>query len=193
MIINIMKKIQILGMCGSLRRDSYNLALLKVAAKLLPPETELEIITLGGLPLYNQDLEMTNNPVITEFKNRIKTADAILFSSPEYNYSVSGVLKNALDIASRPWGENSLAGKPAGIMGASIGPIATARMQYHLRQILVALDMHPLNIPEVMIGNVQDKVNDAIEITDEKTKAKVSELLLALVAWTKKLSSPIIS
>lgn len=182
-----MKKIKILGICGSLRRDSYNLALLKAAAKLLPPETDLEIVTLGNLPLYNQDLETTNIPAVTEFKNKIKTADAVLFSSPEYNYSVSGVLKNALDIASRPWGENSFAGKPAAIMGASVGTIATARMQYHLRQIMVALDMQPLNSPEIMIGAVQDKTNEAGEIIDEKTKAKISELLIALVAWTKKL------
>jgi len=181
-----MKKIKILGISGSLRHESYNLALLKAAVKLLPAEAELEIITLENLPLFNQDLEATNIPAITEFKNKIKSADAILFSSPEYNYSLPGVLKNAIDIASRPYGDSAWAGKPAAIMGASIGNIATARMQYHLRQTMVFLDMYPLNKPEVMVGMAQDKINASGEVTDEKTKEKIAELLVALVEWTKK-------
>ncbi|MEI6528799.1 MAG: NAD(P)H-dependent oxidoreductase [Candidatus Falkowbacteria bacterium] len=183
-----MKKIKILGISGSLRKESYNLALLRAAAKLLPPEVELEIITLENIPLYNQDLEYTNIPAITDFKAKIKSADALLFSSPEYNYSIPGVLKNALDVASRPWGENSFAGKPAAIMGASVGNIATARMQYHLRQCLVFLDMYPINKPEVMIGMAQDKIDEKGEINDDKTKEKIAEMLVALVEWTNKLA-----
>jgi len=183
-----MKKIKILGIAGSLRHDSYNLILLKAAAKLLPKETELEIVTLENLPLYNQDLETSNIPAVAEFKNKIKSADAILFSSPEYNYSMPGVLKNAIDIASRPYGDNAWADKPAAIMGGSIGNIATARMQYHLRQTMVFLDMHPLNKPEVMVGMVQDKINGSGELADEKTKEKIAELIAALVEWTKKFA-----
>ncbi len=183
-----MKTMKILGISGSLRKESYNLALLKAATKLLPPETELEIMTLENIPLFNQDLEHTNIPAVTEFKAKIAAADAIIFSSPEYNYSVPGVLKNAIDVASRPWGANSFAGKPAAIMGASIGNIATARMQSHLRQIMTALDMHTLNKPEVMIGMAQDKFNEDGELNDENTKEKISEMLIALVNWTKKIS-----
>lgn len=183
-----MNKFKILGIVGSLRRESYNLALLRAAGKLLPPDVELEIVTLEKLPLYNQDNENLNIPAVTDFKAKIKSADALLFSSPEYNYSIPGVLKNALDVASRPWGDNSFAGKPAAIMGASVSNIATARMQYHLRQCLVFLDMYPINKPEIMIGLAQDKFNEKGEINDEETKKKISEMLIALVAWAKKLS-----
>lgn len=183
-----MTKTKILGISGSLRKESYNLALLRAAAKLLPPEVELEIVTLENIPLYNQDLEYTNIPAVTDLKAKIKSADALLFSSPEYNYSIPGVLKNALDAASRPWGENSFAGKPAAIMGASVGNIATARMQYHLRQCLVFLDMYPINKPEVMVAMAAEKVDENGEINDEKTKEKIAEMLVALVDWTKKLS-----
>jgi len=184
-----MNKIKILGIVGSLRKASFNLALLKEAQRLVPAEAELEIITLENLPFYNQDFEYINIPAVTEFKEKIKNADAILFSSPEYNYSMPGVLKNAIDIASRPWGENSLAGKPAAIMGASIGAQGTSRMQYHLRQSMVWLDMHPMNSPEFMLGSAQDKINESGEITDEHTKEKIAELLVALIEWTKKQKS----
>lgn len=179
---------KILGISGSLREKSYNMTLLKEAAKILPEGVELEIVTLENLPLFNQDLEYNDIPAVTELKTKIESADAIIFSSPEYNYSVPGVLKNAIDLASRPWGKNSWAGKPAAIMGASVGPIATSRMQYHLRQIMVFLDMHPLNKPEFMLGNASEKINEEGVITDEHTKEKISELLTALVAWTKKLA-----
>jgi chromate reductase len=182
-----MNKIKILGISGSLRRESYNTALLRAAAKLLPAEAELEILTLEKLPFYNQDLEYTNIPAIIEFKEKIKNADAILFSSPEYNYTIPGVLKNAIDIASRPWGENSFAGKPAAIMGASMGASGAAKAQYHLRQSMVWLDMYPLNKPEFMLGTAQDKINEKGEITDEKTNEKIAELLVALVDWTRKI------
>lgn len=183
-----MKTIKILGICGSLRKESYNLALLTAAAKLLPAEVELEIYSLDKLPMFNQDLEYAENVNVTEFKTKIKEADAILFSSPEYNYSIPGVLKNAIDIASRPWGDNTWAGKPAAIMGASVGNLGTSRMQYHLRQVLVSLDMYLLNKPEIMVSAAQDKINPSGVLTDDRTQEKIAELLTALVDWTKKLS-----
>ncbi len=183
-----MNTLKILGICGSLRKNSYNLSLLKQAAKSLPAEVELEILTLENLPFFNQDSEYLDIPEVTEFKEKIQFADAILFVSPEYNYSIPGVLKNAIDLASRPWGNNSWAGKPAAIIGASMGAQGTSRMQYHLRQIMVSLDMHPLNKPEFMLGTASEKINDAGELTDEHTKEKISELLVALVEWTKKLN-----
>lgn len=154
---------------------------------MLPEGVEMEIITLENLPLFNQDLEYTDIPAVTELKAKAESADAIIFSGPEFNYSVPGVLKNAIDLASRPWGESSWKGKPAAIMGASMGPQGTSRMQYHLRQVMVSLDMHPLNKPEFMLGTASEKINDAGELTDEHTKEKISELLVALVEWTKKL------
>ncbi|MFZ4632246.1 MAG: NADPH-dependent FMN reductase [Patescibacteria group bacterium] len=183
-----MKTIKILGISGSLRKESYNLSLLTAAAKLLPAEVELEIYSLDKLPMYNQDLEYTENPAVTELKTKLKESDAVLFSGPEYNYSIPGALKNAIDIASRPWGDNTWAGKPAAIMGATVGNLGTSRMQYHLRQVLVGLDMHLLNKPELMISTVQDKISPSGVLTDEHTQEKIAELLIALVEWTKKLS-----
>ena len=183
-----MEKVKILGICGSLRKDSYNLTVLKHAADSLPAGAELEIMTLEKIPMFNQDLEYENIPEVKEFKEKIEKADAILFVSPEYNYSVPGVLKNAIDLASRPWGQNSWAGKPAAIMGASIASQGTARMQQHLRQIMVYADMYPLNRPEFMFEVTPEKINENKEIVDEKTKEKISEMLQALVDWTKKMN-----
>lgn len=182
-----MAKIKILGICGSLRAASYNLTLLKEATKLVPDDAELKFITLHNLPFFSQDLEHTDIPEVTAFKAEIASADAILFASPEYNYSIPGVLKNAIDLGSRPWGENSWAGKPAAIIGASIGPMATSRMQYHLRQVMVTLDMHPLSQPEFMLGVAPEKINEAGELTDEASKQRLADILLALVTWTKQL------
>src|SRR5690554_5490340 len=131
-------KIRILGIAGSLRSQSFNRAALREATKLVPENAEIEIFELtGDIPGFNQDDE--NNPPekIAELKRKIREADAILFVTPEYNYSVPGILKNVIDWASRPYGDNAFSGKPAAIMGASIGNIATARAQYHLRQMFV--------------------------------------------------------
>ncbi|MFA6048166.1 MAG: NAD(P)H-dependent oxidoreductase [Parcubacteria group bacterium] len=183
------KKIKVLGIAGSLRSGSYNLDTLRVAQKMAPEEIEIEIFSrLGEIPPFNQDEE--NDPVeaVHELKEKIKAADAILFVTPEYNYSVPGVLKNAIDWASRPYGQNVWEGKPVAVIGASIGAIGTARAQYHLRQIFVFLDMHPLNRPEVMIGNAQEKFDEKGNIIDTHTKEKIEELLAALVLWTKKFN-----
>ena len=145
------KKIKILGFAGSLRKKSYNKSLLGAAARLMPPDTDLEIFDLEGIPPFNQENEKNPPERVKEFKIRIKAADAILIATPEYNYSIPGVLKNAIDSASRPYGDNSFNGKPVAIMGAAIGMIGTARAQYHLRQCCVFLNMHPVNQPEVMI------------------------------------------
>ncbi len=180
-------KIKVVGISGSLRKDSFNTGLLQAAVALAPAEIELEISEIGQLPLFNQDFEINLPAAVQEFKNKIKAADAVLFVGPEYNYSISGVLKNAIDWGSRPYGDNSFKGKLAAIMGGSTGNIATARMQYHLRQILVALDMHPLNRPEVMVGAIQEKFDIEGNLIDDYTKNKISEMLSALVIWSKRL------
>lgn len=176
-----MDKIKILGIVGSLRKDSYNRAALKAAQELVPDEAILELIELDGIPVFNQDHEKQPPAAVVEFKRQILAADAILFSTPEYNYSVPGGLKNAIDWASRPYGESAWQGKPAAIMGVSVGSLGTARAQYHLRQILVTLDMPVVNQPEVMIGNASMRFDPAGRITDEPTRQFIRKLLGALL------------
>ena len=124
-----------------------------------------------------------------ELKRIIRETDALLFVTPEYNYSIPGVLKNAIDWASRPYGDNAWSGKPAAIMGASLGTIGTARAQYHLRQVFVFLNVLPINQPEVMIANAPDRFDEEGNLTDETTKEFIRRLLKSLVEWTELLNS----
>jgi len=183
----MMTKISILGLAGSLRKGSYNKTLLRAAMEMVSADAELEIFDLEGLPPFNQDLENQPPEKVKEFKAKIRAADAILIATPEYNYSIPGVLKNAIDNASRPYGDNAFDGKSVAIMGASIGMLGTARAQYHLRQSLVFLNMYPLNQPEVMVPFAQEKIDQNGRVTDPKTREKIKELLEALVIWTRKL------
>jgi len=182
------KRIRILGFAGSLRKGSYNRMALKAATQLVPDNAEIEVFDLEGIPPFNQDLEEDPPERVREFKTRIREADAILIVTPEYNYSVPGVLKNAIDWASRPYGDNAFEGKPAAIMGASMGVLGTARAQYHLRQSFVFLDIHPVNSPEVMISTAQEKFDEDGNLRDEHTREKIRDLLRALVEWTEKLN-----
>ena len=150
-------KLKILGFAGSLRAGSYNKALLRAAIELLQEGVTLEIFDLLGIPAYNQDLENDMPTKVKEFKSKIREeSDAILIATPEYNYSVPGVLKNAIDWASRPYGDNSFDGKPVAIMSASIGMLGGARAQYHLRQMFVFLNMYPVNAPEIIVTFAQE-------------------------------------
>ena len=181
--------VRILGIAGSLRETSYNRGVLRAAKELAPEGSTVEIFDLDDIPGFNQDQEQNPPENVAEFKRKIREADAILFVTPEYNYSVPGVLKNAIDWASRPYGDSAWNGKPAAIMGASIGGIATARAQYHLRQMMVFLDMFPINQPEVMIGNCADKFDENGNLTDEKTKDHMRKQLENLVKWTRRIGS----
>jgi chromate reductase len=181
------EKLSIFGFAGSLRNGSYNRALLRAAAELLPDEARLEIFDLEGIPPFNQDLEKQMPEIIKGFKAKIKAADAILIATPEHNFSIPGVLKNAIDWASRPYGDNSFEGKPVAIMSASTGLLGGARAQYHLRQTFVFLDMHPLNKPEVFVTFAREKIDEQGKLTDETTRKIIRELLESLIAWTKKL------
>jgi chromate reductase len=183
------KKVSIFGFAGSLRKGSYNKAILRAAVELVPKEAQLETFDLEGIPPFNQDLENDPPERVKEFKKKIKAADAILIASPEANYTIPGVLKNAMDWASRPYGDNAFDGKPVAVMGASIGMLGAARAQYHLRQSFVWLNMYPMNLPEVMVPFAQDKVDANGRVTDAKTKEKIKELLESLVTWTRKLKS----
>jgi len=181
--------IRILGIAGSLRRDSYNRSALRAAAQLVPSDVSLDIFELEPIPLFNQDNEQQPPAAVVEFKKRIREADAILIVTPEYNYSVPGVLKNAIDWASRPYGDNAWSGKPVAIMGASSGMSGTARAQYHLRQMFVWLNMLAINQPEVMIGEAAKKFDAQGNLTDEKTKELIGRLLTNLAEWTRRISA----
>ena len=185
-----MKNIRILGIAGSLRDASYNRGALRAAVELAPEGATIEVFELDGIPGFNQDQEQNPPEKVAEFKRKIREADAILFVTPEYNYSVPGVLKNAIDWASRPYGDSAWNGKPAAIMGASIGAIATARAQYHLRQMMVFLNMFPVNQPEVMIGNCSDKFDEQGNLTNEVSKDLIRQLLQNLVDWTNRIAEP---
>lgn len=176
-----MDKVKILGIAGSLRSGSYNRLALKAAQELLPDGAELELIELHGIPVFNQDDELSPPAAVLEFKRRIAAADAILFATPEYNYSISGALKNAIDWASRPYGKSAWQGKPAAVMGASTGSLGTARAQYHLRQILVAQDMPVVNQPEVMIGGAEQRFDSDGRLVDAASRKLIQALLAALV------------
>ena len=181
--------LNVFGICGSLRQASYNAAALRVAQALAPDAgMRITIADIADLPLYNEDLRTDGFPATVErFREQIRAADALLFVTPEYNYSIPGVLKNAIDWASRP-PEQPFAGKPAAIMGASPGAIGTARAQYHLRQVLVFLDVHPLNKPEVMIGAVHERFDAQGQLIHEPTREFISKMLAALAAWTRQLA-----
>jgi chromate reductase len=182
--------VRILGIPGSLRKASYNRAALRAAQQLVPADVTLEVFDLDGIPPFNQDEERQPPPRVTELKARVRAADAVLFSTAEYNYSVPGVLKNAIDWASRPFGDSAWTGKPVAVMGASVGMLGTARAQYHLRQIFVFLDMHPVNRPEVLIGGAAQRFDERGELTDETSRKLIGQLLESLAAWTRRLRTP---
>jgi chromate reductase len=181
------KQTKVLGIAGSLRKTSYNKALLRTARGLMPENTAFEIFDLEGIPPFNQDLEEQPPQEIIEFKAKIRSADALLIATPEYNYSIPGVLKNAIDWASRPPRDNVFDRKPVAIMGASTGIIGTARAQYHLRQCFVFLNMFPINRPEIMISHVAEKIDQDGALKDEKAKQLIAQLIKNLIAWTGKI------
>ncbi len=183
--------ITILGIAGSLRKDSYNRAALRAAQQLCPQGATLEIYDIAGLPLFNQDEERNPHPTVAEFKQRIRAADAILIATPEYNYSIPGVLKNAIDVASRPYGDNAWAGKPVALMSASISLFGGVRAQYHLRQSFVFLNMDAVLQPEVAISSAPQRFDAQGNLTDETAKKLIAQLLQNVVAKARAAPQPI--
>jgi chromate reductase len=175
---------KVLAMVGSLRKGSYNKLALKAAIELKPAGMEIETAEIGDLPLYNDDVrEAGYPPSVQRLREQVKAADALLFVTPEYNYSVPGVLKNAIDWASRP-PHQPLDGKPAAIMGASTSKLGTGRAQYHLRQIFVFVNVLPVNRPEVMIAGADKLFDKEGRLTDEPTRKFIGDLLASLQDWT---------
>jgi chromate reductase len=181
------QKLKVLGFVGSLRRGSYNKALMRAAVEVAPENVEIEVFDLAGIPPFNQDLENQPPQSVKDFKAKIKAADALLIATPEYNYSISGVLKNAIDVASRPYADKVFEGKPVAIMSASTGRLGGARAQYHLRQVFVFLEMRPINHPEVMLAQADKNVDENGNLTNEDTRKLIRQLLEELAAWTKTL------
>jgi chromate reductase, NAD(P)H dehydrogenase (quinone) len=168
---------------GSLRKDSFNRKMAKALQRLAPPSLRLEIVEIGNLPLYNQDDDANPPAVSAAFKSRIERADAVLFVTPEYNRSVPGVLKNAIDIASRPYGKSAWNGKPAAVITVSPGAIGGFGANHHLRQSLVFLNMPTLQQPEAYIGGAADLFDAQGNLTKESTREFLKKFLDAFAQW----------
>jgi len=176
--------IKVAMLVGSLRKDSFNRRLARAVEKLAPGELAFEHVEIGGLPLYDQDFDGSYPTSCQQLKQQIEAADALLFVTPEYNRSVPGVLKNAIDIASRPWGTNSFAGKPGAVIGASIGATGSALAQQHLRNVLAYLDVPLLGQPEVFVQFKDDgPVDPSGEITVESTRKFLQGFVDRYVQW----------
>lgn len=177
----------IAGISGSLRKDSYNTALLQAAAELIPEGMLLDTIDIASLPMFNQDFEKPFPKSVVVFRDKLEKADAILIATPEYNSSIPGALKNAIDWASRS-PQSPLRGKPAAIMGASTGKFGTIRAQLYLRQVLIHVGALPLGKPEVLVARAEQAFDVNGKLVDETTRGFLQELLLALQKWTRRMS-----
>jgi len=180
-----MSKYNIAVIVGSLRKDSFNRKLANAIVKLAPSEFTFKQVQIGDLPLYNQDDDTNQAESVKRLKNEIKAAQGLLFVTPEYNRSMPGVLKNAIDHASRPYGQSAWAGKPTGVLGASVGVIGTALAQQHLRNVLAYLDVPTLGQPEVFI-QVKDGLFDEAGNIGPDSKQFLQNWMDRYVAWVKK-------
>jgi chromate reductase len=182
-----MSDVKVLGICGSLRQGSYNMMALKLAISLKPADMTVEVADISQFPLYDEDVKAKGfPPPVEKFRQQIKAADALLFACPEYNYGMSGVLKNAIDWASRP-PEQPFAGKPAAMLSAAAGMAGGARAQKQLRQAFVFLDVRPINKPEVLIGQAMNKFDAQGNLNDEAAKGFIKDMMANLGAWARQL------
>jgi len=173
--------VKILAIAGSLRKASFNRGALRAAQQLLPEGAKMELYDLAGLPLFDQDAESMPNAKVAELKQKIRAADAVLIATPEYNYGLPGVLKNAIDVASRPYGDNAWSGKPVAILSAAMSMGGGIRAQYQLRQCFVFLNMEAVVQPEVAINNAHERFDQDGNLKDEKSKELIRQLLQNLV------------
>ncbi|MEX2425034.1 MAG: NAD(P)H-dependent oxidoreductase [Acidimicrobiia bacterium] len=170
--------LDVLGISGSLRDDSYNRALLEAAARLAGNDIEITLFDIGDLPHFDADVEAEGDPEpVKAFKQAVRSADALLIATPEYQHGIPGVLKNALDWASRPPSDSPIGGKPTAIMGATVGAFGTARAQQDLREVLIYNDCPMVMTPEVLVADAASKVDESGEFTDEETLDFVRRLL----------------
>ena len=179
-------KIVVAVLVGSLREGSINRRLARAVARLAPPDFQFDQVQIGQLPLYNQDFDADYPAAGRQLKQQIEAADAVLITTPEYNRSIPGVLKNAIDLASRPWGTNSFAGKPGAVIGASIGATGSALAQQHVRNVLAYLDVATLAQPEVFVHFKDDTLIDADgNISNEGTRKFLQGFVDRYVAWVR--------
>ncbi|MBI4279216.1 MAG: NAD(P)H-dependent oxidoreductase [Armatimonadetes bacterium] len=184
------RSFRILAYAGSLRRQSYNRGLVRAAREVAPQGVEVEILDLAPIPMYNADLDGENSPApVREFRERIGAADALLIATPEYNYSVPGVLKNAIDWASRPWPNSVLRYKPAAIMGASGGTSGTVRAQLALRQVFLYTETYVMLKPELHVPGGREKFDAEGTLKDEPTRERLRAHVEALAAWAHRLTA----
>lgn len=181
-----MSTYQIAVVVGSLRKESNNRQLAQALVKLAPPEFSFKQLEIGDLPLYNQDQDGNQADTVKRLKREIEASQGVLFVTPEYNRSIPGVLKNALDNASRPYGHNAWAGKPAGVVGSSIGALGSALAQQHLRNILAYLNMPTLGQPEIFIQVAEGFFDASGDFARESTKKLLQGWMDAYVEWVKK-------
>jgi chromate reductase len=175
--------LKVLGICGSLRKKSFNMAALRAAGDLLPPGMSLHITSIADLPMFNQDVLDAGMPEpVKRFRTEVAQADGVLIASPEYNFSVTPALKNAIDWASRP-PDQPWQDKPIAIFSASPGPVGGARVQYDLRRILGQIWGHVLPRPEVFIGSAASRFDADLRLTDETTRKFLTDLLVGFKAW----------
>lgn len=177
------KKIAVI--VGSLRKESFNRKMAKALTALAPESLKLEIIEIGGLPLYNQDLDDKPPAAWTEFRERIKKFDGVLFVTPEYNRSVPGVLKNAIDVGSRPYGKSAWAGKPSAVVSVSPGAIGGFGANHHLRQSMVFLDMPAMQQPEAYIGHAADLFDESGNLANDSTREFATKFMKVFAAWVE--------
>lgn len=166
---------------GSLRKDSHNTNLLRALQEVSRENATIEICDISNLPLFNQDAEASFPVEAKTLKDKVESADGIIFATPEYNRSIPGVLKNAIDWISRPWGQNSFAGKPTLVLGASVAPTSAALAQYHLKQIMLHLDTKVIGQPEFFMGSAGDKFDTSGKLIDEGTRTQLKKALDVLV------------
>jgi chromate reductase len=184
------ESIRILGIAGSLRKASYNKAALRAAQRLCPQGATIELFELDGIPPFNQDEERKAPQKVAQLKQKIRAADAILLATPEYNYGMPGVLKNAIDWASRPYGDNAWDGKPVALMSAAMSMGGGVRAQYQLRQAFVFLNMDAVAQPEVAINNPMQRFDQQGNLTDEASKQLITQLLRNLVLKARMAKMP---
>jgi chromate reductase len=183
--MNTDRKVAVL--IGSLRKESFNRKMAKALIAMAPAPLKMEIVEIGQLPLYNQDFDANPPPEVPAFKARIQASDAVLFVTPEYNRSVPGLLKNAIDVGSRPYGKSAWSGKPTAVVSVSPGAIGAFGANHALRQSFVFLDMPAMQQPEAYVGGAAQLFNDKGELTNESTREFMTKFLQAFAQWIERI------
>ncbi len=179
-----MKKIAII--VGSLRKQSFNRSVAKYLVSVAPEDYDIYFPDIGRLALYNQDLDDTPTEHWVKFRDEVRAAEALLFVTPEYNRSIPGVLKNAIDVGSRPYGQSVWGGKPGGIVSVSTGDIGGFGANHHLRQVLSCLNVYLMNYPEAYVGNIQEALDSSGQIVAEKTQTFLTKYMNSFIRWIER-------